>query len=126
MFGWAHGYAVGGRTIGHIVGRRVATAHLGFPVPVSARIEESRAVKWVPHLSVQVRCLVGPADEGGVWSGPVFQRSEVRGPGRNSSPRASEDLGARLCSVKQLGKFSLHIYLGLDGGMWEVPRQTYV
>ena len=91
------GCAVGGRTIGHIVGRGVATANLGFPMLISARIEESWAVKLASHLSVQVRCSVGPADEGGVWSGPVFQRSGVRGPGRDSSPRASEDLGARLC-----------------------------
>ena len=97
MCEWAHGYAVCGRTIGHIVGRGVATANLGFPVPVSARIEESRAVKLVSHLSAQVRCLVGPADEGGVWSGPVFQRSGFRGPGRDSSPRTSENLEARLC-----------------------------
>ena len=97
MCGWRSGCAIGGRTIGHIVGRRVATANLGFPVPVSARIEESRAVKLVSHLSAQVRCLVGPADEGGVWSGPVFQRSGFRGPGRDSSPRTSENLEARLC-----------------------------
>ena len=83
-------------------------------------------VKLASHLSAQVRCLVGPADEGGVWSGSVFQRSGLRGSGRDSSPRASKDLGARLCSVEQLGKFSLHIYLRLDGGMWEVPRRTYV
>ena len=91
------GCAVGDRTIGHIVGRRVATASLEFPVLFGARIEESQAVKLVSHLSAQVRCLVGPADEGGVWSGPVFQRSEFRGPGRDSSPRASENLEARLC-----------------------------
>ena len=126
MCGWAHGCAVGGRTIGHIVGRRVATAHPGFPALVSARIEGSGAVKLVKYLSAQVRCSVGPADEGGVWSGPVFQKSGFRGSGGDSSPRASEDLGARLCSVEQLGKFSLHIYLGLDGGMWGVPRRNYV
>ena len=97
MCGQRSGCAVCGRAIGHIVGRGVATANLGFPVPVSARIEESRAVKLVSYLSAQVRCLVGPADEGGVWSGPVFQRSGFRGPDRVSSPRASEDLGARLC-----------------------------
>ena len=90
MCGRRSGCAVGGRTIGHIVGRRMATASLGFPVLVSARIEGSWAVKLASHLSAQVRCLVGPADEGGVWSGPVFQRSGFRGPGRGSSPRASE------------------------------------
>ena len=97
MCGRACGGAVGGRTIGHIVGRRVATASLGFPVLVSARIEESWAVKLASHLSTQVRCLVGPADEGGVWSGPVFQRSGFRGPGRDSSPRTSENLEAGWC-----------------------------
>ena len=83
-----------GRTIGHIVGRRVATAHPGFPALVSTRIEGSWAVKY---LSAQVHCSVGPADEGGVWSGPVFQRSGFRDPGRDSSPRTSENLEARLC-----------------------------
>ena len=86
-----------GRTIGHIVGHRTATASAGFSVLVSARIEGSWVVKLVKHLSAQVHYLVGPADEGGVWSGPVFQRSGFRGPGRNSSPRASEKLEARLC-----------------------------
>ena len=86
------GCAVGGRTIGHIVGRRVATASLGFPVLVSARIEESWAVKLASHFGAQVGCSVGPADEGGVWTGPIFQRSGFRGPGRDSSPRTSEIL----------------------------------
>ena len=53
--------------IGHIVGRRVATASAGFSVLVSARIEGSEAVKLVKHLSAQVHCSVGPADEGGAW-----------------------------------------------------------
>ena len=94
MCGWAHGYAVCGRTISHIVGRRVATAYPGFPALVSARIEGSGAVKY---LSAQVRCSVGPADEGGVWSEPGFQRSGFRSPGRDYSPRASENLEARWC-----------------------------
>ena len=94
MCEWAHGYAVCGRMIGHIVGRRVATAHPGFPALVSTRIEGSWAVKY---LSAQVRCSVGPADEGGVWSESAWQRSGFRSPGRDSSPRASENLEARWC-----------------------------
>ena len=97
MCGQRSGCAVCGRTIGHIVGRRVATAYPGFPALVSARIEGSGVVKLVKYLSAQVRCSVGPADEGGVWSEPSFQRSGFRSPGRDSSPRASENLEARLC-----------------------------
>ena len=86
-----------GRTIGHIVGHRTATASAGSSVLVSAKTEGSWAVKLVKHLSARVNCLVGPADEGGVWAGPVFQRSEFQGPGRDSSSHASENLEARLC-----------------------------
>ena len=50
MCEWAHGYAVCGRTIGHIVGHGVATAHPGFPALVSARIEGSGAVKYLSAL----------------------------------------------------------------------------
>ena len=90
MCGRRNGCAIGGRTIGHIVGHRMATGSARSSVQVSAKTEGSWAVKLVKHLSAHVHCLVGPADEGGVWSGPVFQRSGFRGPGRDSSPRASE------------------------------------
>ena len=86
-----------GHTIGHIVGHRMATASAGSSVRVSAKTEGSWVVKLVKYLSAQVRCSVGPADEGGVWSESAWQRSGFRSPGRDSSPRTSENLEARWC-----------------------------
>ena len=99
------GSCAGKRMVARLVATRSATSwaaewqppNLGFPVLVSARIEGSEEVKLVKYLSAHARCSVGPADEGGVWSGPVLHRSGFRSPGRDSSPRASENLEARLC-----------------------------
>ena len=62
-----------GRTISHVVARRIATAGIGSFVLVRAEIEASWAVKLSQALEY---CLVGQADAGGVQAGPV--NSKVR------------------------------------------------
>jgi len=85
-----------GRTIGHIVGHGMATASAGFPARVSVKFERSCVVNEVKHLSAHVHCLIGQADAGGVWSGPVFQRSGFQSSDRDSLPRVPENLEAKI------------------------------